>query len=287
MIVERDQPMKQRQALLLLSERRQRNFPIVMALGLLAIPFVFVTVAMPLLWPVDLWFVIAMDVTFVAIFILWRAYVGIGDWINATRTRPNIKRLLAGETLIHWTYSADELQRFAEQEYRRDRRISGAFMPFWTTFFGSLIFAVMVGGVMLLVNSSESSSGSSGGAIPGEAVALAAAVAFAIPFFYMAFQWITMFLGDRKVAAERRNTLEIRLNASGLLGAPGGYIPLDPEKLTFSVAVEDGMPLLLVKWEQALTGRMFNLTVNKVERVLIPRGREEEAQALAAKHSSH
>ncbi len=286
MVVEREHPLKQREAMALMAQRRPREFPVILALVLLAIPVILVTVAMPLLWQVELWYVLIMDLTFVAIFLIWRAYIAIGKWFSRVRSRSNIQRLQAGDALIRWTYSADEWRHFAAHEYRRDRRISGAFMPLWSTLLSSVIFAGIVAGAMLLANSSETSGTGTGDVIPREAIAGVAALAFAIPLFYKAVQSANLYLGDRQIAAERTFPPEILLNAAGLLGAPGGYLALDPEETAFETAEEDGIPLLLVHWRHTLSGRMFNLSVSKVERVLIPRGRESDALALVKKSPS-
>lgn len=283
MVLEREHPLKQREALALMSQRRPRDFPMILALALLAIPVVLVTVAMPLLWEVELWYVLIMDLAFVAVFLIWRASIAIGKGFGALRSRSNIQRLQAGDTLIRWTYSADEWQRFAAHEYRRDRQISAAFMPLWSTLLSSLVFAGFVAGVMLFVNSSESSATGSGDVIPPAAIAGLAALAFAIPLFYKAVQSANLFLGDRQRAAERTSPPEILLNANGLLGAPGGYLALEPDEVAFDTVEEDGMPLLLIHWRQTLSGRVFNLSVTRVERLLIPRGREADVQALVGK----
>lgn len=267
------------QKLIMLTSRRGRGVSSVLVLLILAVPAAFVTILLPAITPTETWYIAAVDTTLISIFLIWRLIVLTGNALRQMQARPNIARMVGGDHLIHWLYSPEEWQRFAEIEYRRDREVSQSFITLRQGVIGSILFGGLVTGVLLAINASEAAKPGGRPPYPADALLLIIPLAVGMPLAITVFQIVSLYLGDRRSDYQRRRRVpEIYVNQQGVNGLPTGYMPLPARNTRVTVNADESVIEIEITKIYYSKGGAYPQV--KVERLLIPQGKEAEARGL-------
>lgn len=278
-----DPPLKTAEAMRYAQERRGRYIPPLM-FGLLALMIVTLTVVLMFAaGETDNTTLYVGNGVILSFFAAWIVLMAVQRaWPNL-RHRSAVQDLKNGGAQLHWRYAPEEWQRFAEQEYRRDRAIAGRSLPFWQAVLSGVIMAVIMSGVMLMANEDTVSRG--GPSIPLPVLILVPTAAILLPIMLTMLIKFTTYLNDRSAYRTRRRNRDIYINRKGVYGMPAGYMSMMPKKSRFFIDDTAHIPVLVAISTRMVMTRHGSFPMNTAERIPIPQGHENEARLFSGENN--